>query len=107
MNVIERHRFAGSVEDGGLVHIVPETGYAILNELFVETAPPVTRLGASEVRKDRRSRPHDADELAAIGFLHKVVARLAGIVGSIALVGDAGDVQIGNQDEMEVLFPEI
>ena len=86
MDVIERHRLAGSVKDRGLVHVIPEAGNAILNELFVEAAPPVARLGAGEVRKDRRAGPDDADKLAAIRFLHEVVARLAGVVRGIALV---------------------
>ena len=107
MNIVERHGLARSVKDRGLVHVIPESGDAVFNEVLVEAAPPVARLGAGEVRKDRRARPHDADELAAVGFLHEVVARLAGVVRRVALVGDVSDVQIGNQDEVEVLLAQI
>ncbi len=90
MDVIERHGLAGTVKDRGLVHVIPEAGDAILSEFFVETAPPLARLGAGEVGKDGRARPDDADEFAAIRLLHKMIARLAGVVGGIALVGEHG-----------------
>ena len=93
---IQRHGLAGSVKDRGFVHVVPETGNAILNKLVVEAAPPLAGLGASEVRKNRRTRPHDTDELGAIGILHKVVARFPGVVRRVALVGGVGDVQVSN-----------
>src|SRR5712672_580213 len=64
VNGIQRHGFAGSVKDRGLVHIIPESGNAVLDKFFVETAPPVTGTGAREIRKDRWAGPHDADELA-------------------------------------------
>ena len=35
------HGFGGVGEDGGLVHVVPEAGYAVVDEVFVEGAPPV------------------------------------------------------------------
>ena len=35
------HGLGGVVEDGGLVHVVPEAGDAVVNELVVEGAPPV------------------------------------------------------------------
>src|SRR5882724_1478245 len=104
MDVIEWHRLAGSIEDSGLIHVVPETGNAILHELLVQAAPPVTCLRAGEVRKDRRAGPDDADKLAAVRFLHEVVARRAGVVGGVTLVGGMSDVQISNQDEVEVLL---
>ena len=53
------------------------------------------------------ARPHDTDEFTAIGFLYEVVAGLAGVVGGIALVRGVCNVQIGDQDEVKVLFAEI
>src|SRR5678815_5727722 len=35
MNVVERHRFARSIEDRGLIHVIPESGHAILNEALI------------------------------------------------------------------------
>jgi hypothetical protein len=36
-----------------------------------------------------------------------VIARLASVVRRVALVGNAGDMQVGNQNEMKVLFPKV
>ena len=38
------HGLRGIAEDGGLVHVVPEAGDAVGDELLVERAPPVARL---------------------------------------------------------------
>ena len=82
-------------------------GDALVSEISIEAAPPGARLRAGEVRKDRSPRPHDPDKLAAVGFLYKVIARLASVVRRVALVGNAGDMQVGNQNEMKVLFPKV
>jgi hypothetical protein len=92
MDVVERHGLAGTVEDSGFVHVIPEAGDTILNEVFIKTAPPLASLSAGEVGEDSRAGPDDADEFTAVSFLHKMIARLSGIVRSIALVGDMGDV---------------
>ena len=77
VDIIEGHSFSGSVEDCRLVHVIPEAGNSILNKLFIEPAPPVAGLGASEIGKYRRAGPHHADIFAAIGLLHKVIASRA------------------------------
>jgi hypothetical protein len=38
------HGLWRDLEDGRLVHVVPEAGYAVGDEVFVEGAPPVARL---------------------------------------------------------------
>ncbi len=107
MHGVERHGLAGSVEDRGLVHVVPESGDAILNELMVEATPPLASLGASEIGKYRRTRPHNADELAAVGLLDEVISGMACVVGLIVLVGQVCDVQVGDVDQMEMLLAQI
>src|SRR5216684_12230 len=101
VNGSQGHGFAGSVKDRGLVHIVPEAGNSVLDELLVETAPPLAPRGASEIGKDRRAGPDDTDKLAAIGILYEVVPRRTGVIGDVALAGGMSDVQIGNCDQMQ------
>src|SRR5580704_1025999 len=55
------HGHFGSVKDRRLVHVIPEPGYAVMNELRIERAPPFARALACEVGKHRRSRPDLAD----------------------------------------------
>ena len=107
VNGIQGHGFAGSVKDRGLVHIIPEAGNAVLDELLVETAPPVARAGACEIRKDSRPGPDDTYELAAIGILHEVVPRRTALIGGMASAGGMGNVQVGNCDQMKMLLAEI
>src|SRR5258708_8775818 len=107
VNGIQGHRLAGYVKNRGLVHIVPEAGNSVLDELLVETAPPFARLGASEIGKDRRAGPDDTYELAAIGVLYKVVTRGTGVIRDVAFAGGMSDVQIGNCDQMQMLLAEI
>src|SRR4051812_5779010 len=45
------HGPTGSIEDRRLVHVVPEPGYSIMNELRIERAPPFSRALAGEVRE--------------------------------------------------------
>ena len=96
------HRLTWVGENGGLVHVVPEAGYAHGNEILVKTAPPIPSSLAREVWKDRRARPDRPDIILAI-LLDEVVARLARIVRSVALVWHVRNMQIGDDDRMELL----
>src|SRR5258708_1147402 len=107
VNGIQGHGFAWSVKDRGLVHIIPEAGNSILDELLVETPPPLTRAGAREVRKHRRAGPDDTYELAAIGVLYEMVARRTALIGGVALAGRMGDAQVGNCDQRQMLLAAI
>src|SRR5262249_19826658 len=66
MNGIQGHGLAGAVEYRGLVHVIPESGGAVLHKLLIEASPPLAGLCPREIRKDRRARPYDADEFAAV-----------------------------------------
>src|SRR5258708_38152579 len=84
-----------------------KAGNAVVDELLVETAPPVARAGAREIGKDRRAGPDDTYELAAIGILYEVVPRRTGVIRGVTFTGGMSDVQIGNCDQMQMLFAEI
>ncbi len=107
MDGSERHGLAGAVEDGGLVHVVPEAGEAVGDELLVERAPPGAGLLLGEVGKDAGAGPDDSGEDRAVGIVDEVVAGDASVVGRVALVGRFGDVKIGDGDGVEVLCAEI
>ena len=107
MDGIEGHGLGGSVKNGRLVHIVPESGDAILSKLFVEAAPPLASFGAGEVGENGWAGPDDANKLTAIGGFHEIVAGMARVIGHVVFVGDVSDVQIGDGHKVEVLLFEI
>ena len=107
VNAIEGHSLAGSVEDRGLVHIIPEAGNAVVDEILVETAPPVAGTSAGEIWKNGGAGPDDTDEFAAVGIPYEVIAGLAGVVGRIALAGGMSNVEVSDGDQMEMLLAEI
>ena len=100
---VVRHGLGGDVEDGGLVHVVPEAGDAVVDEVFVERSPPFAGDLAGEVGEDRGAGPDDADVDGAVGIFDEVVAGDAGVVGGVAGVGEVGDVQVGDGDDVKVL----
>src|SRR3981081_146087 len=107
MHVVEWHGKARSIEHGRLVHVVPRTSDAILDELLIKIAPPLASLGASEVGKHRWARPHDADILAPVSGLHKMISRMAGVIRRVSLIRQAGDVQVRNRDQVKVLLAKV
>src|SRR4030088_3593679 len=72
-----------SVEYGRFVHVIPESGYSVMNELCIERAPPFARALAGEVREDGWPRPDLADVDRVVGVLYEVVPCNAAIVWSI------------------------
>ncbi len=101
---VVRHGFGGGVEDGGLVHVVPEAGDSVVEEVFVEGSPPLAGGVLGEVGEDGGAGPDGADEGGAVGIFDEVVACGAGVVGGVAGVGEFGDVEVGDGDYVEVLF---
>ena len=97
------HGFGGDVEDGGLVHVVPEACDAFIGELFVEGAPPFAGDLAGEVGEDGWAGPDDSGVGGAVWIFDEVVADGAGVVGGVAGVGEVGDVEVGDGDDVEVL----
>ena len=61
------HGFGGVGEDGGLVHVVPEAGYAVGDEVFVEGAEPGAGGGLREVGEDGGAGPDVAYVGLAVG----------------------------------------
>ena len=92
------HGLRGTTEDGGLVHVVPEAGNALVDEIWSRAMPHQSRgCFAREVGEDGFAGPHDADIDGAVGILDEVVARGAFVVGFVAGVGQIGDVQVGDE----------
>ena len=99
---VERHRLGWCFEDGRLVHVVPEAGHAVVIELLVERSPPFAGGFAGEIGKDGGTGPDDAYVFAAVGILDEVVAFLAAVVRRVIGVGEFGDVQVGDGDDVEM-----
>ena len=99
------HGLGGVGEDGGLVHVVPEAGCAVGDEVFEEGAPPGAGGGLGEVGEDRGAGPDGADVILAVE-LDEVVAGFARVVGGVGLAGEVGDVEVGDEDGVEVLGGE-
>ena len=97
------HGFAGTLKTAGLVHVVPEAGDTVGDEGLVEAAPPLAGAGLGEVGEDGRAGPDGADVLGAIGGFDEVVAGVAGVVGGVAYAGLTRDVEVGDDDELELL----
>src|SRR3569623_809736 len=57
---IVRHGLRWDKEDGGLVHIVPEPGDALVHEVGIERSPPVARGLSSEIGKHGFTWPYDS-----------------------------------------------
>src|SRR6266850_7434807 len=104
---IEWHGFIGALEDGGLVHVVPEALNAHAHKVGVERAPPIAAPCQSEFRKDAISWPHLADVERAILVLHTVVAGRPGIKRLVALVGSISNVKVGDGNDLEALFAQV
>ncbi len=78
-------------EDAGLVHVVPETRDAFVQVLFVERAEPLARLRVGEVGEGADAGPHARVQLAPVGVLDEVPARLSLFVREVVRVNlDAG-----------------
>src|SRR5216683_4888518 len=101
------HGPPGSVEYRRFVHVVPESGNSVMNELCIERAPPFARGLACEVREHGRSGPDLADIDRVVGILYEVVACNAAIVWSIMRVGEIGDVQIRDGDDVNILLLQV
>src|SRR5580704_14831083 len=104
---IIRHGLVRSVEDGWLVHVVPEPGDTVVNKLRVERAPPFAGALAREIRKDRRPWPDFADVHGAVRLLHKVIARHSAVIRSVVRVRKMRDVQIRDGYDSEILFSQV
>src|SRR5579862_7429870 len=107
VNRIERHRHSRTAKDRGLVHVVPESGDTIMNKFAIESAPPLPSLRPRKIRKDGEARPHNADKLTAIGILHKMIARMAGVIRRVSLIEGVRNVEVGDVDQAKMVFPQI
>ena len=74
----------GVIEVGGLVHVVPDAGNAIvLNEAFEESRPPVAGHRFGEVREVARARPDLPRVEIAISLPTKVIARNSFLIDEV------------------------
>src|SRR2546425_7632761 len=107
MHGVERHGLVRTLEDSGLVHVVPEAGDAHADEFLVETAPPVASAGEREIRKNTRAGPDLADVDRAIRIFDECVVLYTRIIGRVTLVRIPGDVQVGDRNRVESFGAEV
>ena len=93
------------VEQGGLVHVVPEGVDARVQQRAVLLAEPTPGLAVQEVRQGAAARPHRADEIAPI-------LALAEEALLVALGVDRGprvllDRRVHDGDQMNVILPQV
>ena len=103
MHHVFRHRTRRSVENGRLIHIVPEARYTHPGEVLIEAPPPFTRLRPREIRKNARARPDGAGVNAAVPIFHKMVASCSALVRRVSVTGEFSDMQVGYGNHVEVL----
>ena len=102
-----RHRQVGGLKDRGLVHVVPKARDTFRHEVLVESAPPLPCLLSGEVRKDGESRPHSSYVRRAIRILNEMIPGRAGVIRSIAGVGDSSDMQIGDRYDVKMILLQL
>ncbi len=97
------HRLARAIENRRLIHVVPEAGDAILNEILEESAPPLPCLRLGKVGKDRGPRPNLAHVDRAVRVLHKVVPRNPRVIRRVAHIRLPGHMQVCDHHQLEML----
>ena len=106
MTHVLRHGQAGCCEHRRLVHVVPESADASRCKAAVKLAPPPAGRLTAEVREHGRPRPHLADIVGPVRRLHKMIASKARVIGRVPLPRRLGDMQIGDQDEVQPLLQQ-
>ena len=101
------HGLARTIEDRRLIHVVPEAGDAILNEVLEQTAPPLPCLRLGKVGKNRRPRPNLAHVDGAVRVLHKVVPRDPRVVRRVTHIRLLRHMQICDHHQLEMFVGEI
>ena len=101
MDGVFGHGLGGDAEQRRLVHVVPESGDAGVDEGLVQRPPPLARRLAREIWEDGVAWPHLADQNVAVRLLDEVVAGHAAVIGLVVLARRAGDVQIGDGDQLD------
>ena len=74
----------GRIEDGRLVHIVPEAFNALVHQCLIPLAKPPPGLLLEKVREVDQARPDSAHEVLPLGVLAEVAAGLAALIGRVA-----------------------
>jgi hypothetical protein len=91
VEVVFGHGLGGDVEDGWLVHVVPDAVDAVCHEVHIEAGPPLHGLGSRVVGEDALSGPDLAVVDRAVGSLDPVVSCLALVKDAVSGLGlDAG-----------------
>src|SRR5262249_50821640 len=101
----ERHGLVASGENGGLVHVIPESADAQAYEIFLQRAPPGARSRKRELRKRAGTRPNPTDPNPAIGIPYKTVSRDSLFIRPVT--GHLGDVKIGDENCAEPLAAKV
>src|ERR1700733_5805157 len=104
---IQRHGLGGGMEDGGLVHVIPEALDPAALKVTVQGSPPGARLLLGEIRKDAGPRPDATRINAAIRIFDKMVAGHPAVIREIVLIGHFGDVEIRYDDDVKVFLSKM
>ena len=90
------------VEDGGLVHVVPEAVDALVQKELVFQAKPSPGLRVQHIREMRPSRPHSSHKVGAVLLLAEVAGRFSFLVDRVAILDlDAG---VDDGDQVDALL---
>ena len=92
----------GRIENGRLVHVVPEALNALIDQGLVVSAEPLARLGLEKVRKVHQARPDCPHKVISLGIFTEITSRLTRLIDRITgLNFDAG---INNGYQVDMLF---
>ena len=99
VQIIERHGLGRRFEHRWLVHVVPEAGKPVGDEILVQAPPPVAAGAAREVGKHGWSRPHGRDVERTVRLADEMMTGEARFERRIALVRRISDVEVGDRDQ--------
>ena len=91
------------VEDGGLVHVIPEALDSLLGKETVLISKPSSRLRIQHIGKMGVSRPYRRHKIAAVLLLAEVSALFALLTDRISLLNLHARVNNGNQSDVLLL----
>src|SRR5580704_1260330 len=104
---LDRHCFRRREKNRRFIHVVPEARYALRHKLAIEPAPPSARTLLSEIREDRRARPHSPHIEGTIGVFEEMISRHSTLVWPVIDVWAVRDMQVSDGYQSEMLLPKI
>ncbi len=102
---IEGHGLFGIAENGGLVHVIPETANPHVQKIGVQVAIPLADLTPGEVGEHAGSRPDRSNVNRAIRIFNEVLMFHAIVVGLVS--GLLCEMEIDDGNDLETIIREI